>query len=113
LSASFITMQRRFAMIGKLFGAALGAEASKFSSTIGSPTGAVLGVLATPLVRRLSIPGMVVLGVGGYFAKKWFDNRAGHQQGATADRRQAATRRAASARHSTRRTAPTAASADA
>lgn len=96
-------------MISNLFGAAIGAEASKFSSTIGGPTGAVLGALATPLVRRLSIPGMVVLGVGGYFAKKYLDQRAVGKQETAAMRRKLATENAAEARKAARGGAATAA----
>ena len=95
-------------MLGKLFGAAIGAEAAKFTTAIGGPTGAVLGVLATPLVRRLSIPGMVALGVGGYFAKKYFDKRHAEKQDTAGFRRKIATDNAAQARKATRGTADTA-----
>jgi hypothetical protein len=62
-------------MLGKILGAAAGAEASKFTTAFGGTTGAVMGALAAPLVRRLSIPALVVLGAGGYFAKRYYDKR--------------------------------------
>ncbi|MEO5706846.1 MAG: hypothetical protein ABIT10_04185 [Alteraurantiacibacter sp.] len=62
-------------MFGKLLGAAAGAEASKFSRAFDGTTGAVMGALAVPLVRRLSLPALVVLGAGGYFAKRYMDKR--------------------------------------
>lgn len=98
-------------MIGKVIGAALGAEASKFTTSMGGPTGAVLGVLATPLVRRLSIPGMVALGVVGYFAKKYFDRRNAQKQDTVAMSRKVATENAAQARKAARGNAGTAAAA--
>ena len=62
-------------MFGKILGAAAGAEASKFTSAFGGTTGAVMGALAAPLVRRLSLPAIVVLGAGGYLAKRYYDKR--------------------------------------
>lgn len=64
-------------MLGKILGAAAGAEASKFTTAFGGTTGAVMGALAAPLVRRLSIPALVVLGAGGYLAKRYYDKRHG------------------------------------
>lgn len=57
-------------MIGKIIGAGLGAVLSKQTGKIGGPAGAVLGTVAVPVLRRLSLPGMIVLGAGGYVATK-------------------------------------------
>jgi len=99
-------------MLGKLLGAAAGAEASKFTTAFGGPAGAAIGVLAVPLVRRLSIPGLIVVTVGGYFAKKWLDRREAQADAPTATRK-AAVKKAASARKSTRRAPPKASAASA
>lgn len=89
-------------MFGKLIGAAAGAEASKFTSAFDGPAGAIMGALAVPLVRRLSLPALVVLGAGGYFAKRYMDKR--ETETTTARRRTAASQRR-SARKATRKTA--------
>jgi hypothetical protein len=62
-------------MIGKLIGAAAGAQAAKHTAKIGGTGGAVLGALAVPLVRRMSLPALLALGAGGYAYKKWSDRR--------------------------------------
>lgn len=63
-------------MIGKIVGAFLGGKAAQHVRGIEGPTGAALGVLAPALIRRLSWPAMVALGVGGYLAKKVIDKEA-------------------------------------
>lgn len=60
-------------MIGKVFGAFVGGKVAQHVRGIEGPTGAAIGVLAPALIRRLSWPAMVALGVGGYLAKKAFD----------------------------------------
>lgn len=60
-------------MIGKIIGAGLGAALSKQTRKIGGPTGAILGTIAVPVLRRLSLPGMIMLAAGGYMAKKLID----------------------------------------
>lgn len=97
-------------MISNILGAAVGAEASKFTSAFGGPAGAVLGALATPMVRRLTIPGLILITAGGYFAKKWLENRKAKAETAASPRK-AAVKRAASSRKRTRRTAPKTAAA--
>ncbi len=62
-------------MIGKLIGAAAGAQAAKHSASIGGTGGALLGAMAVPLVRRFSIPALVAVGVGGYLAKRAYDRK--------------------------------------
>ena len=62
-------------MIGKIIGAFVGGKAAQHVRGIQGPTGAALGVVAPMVLRRLSFPAMVALGVGGYLAKKAFDKR--------------------------------------
>ena len=58
-------------MIGKVIGAYMGDRLAKKTSTgIGGAGGAALGVIAAAALRRLSLPGMIALGAGGYLAKK-------------------------------------------
>lgn len=89
-------------MFGKLIGAAAGAEASKFTSAFDGPAGAIMGALAVPLVRRLSLPALVVLGAGGYLAKRYYDKR--EQETTGAPRRETPSARR-SARKTTRKAA--------
>ena len=97
-------------MLDKILGAAAGVEASKFTKAFDGPVGAIAGALAVPLVRRLSLPGLIVLTAGGYFAKKWLDKHHAEGAGGTSARK-AAEKRAASSRKRTRRTSPKAATA--
>lgn len=62
-------------MIGKVLGAFLGGKVAQRVRGIEGPTGAALGVLAPVILRRLSWPVMVALGVGGYLAKKAADKQ--------------------------------------
>lgn len=63
-------------MIGKVLGAFVGGKVAQHVRGIEGPTGAALGVLAPALLRRLSFPAMIALGVGGYLAKKFVDAEA-------------------------------------
>lgn len=60
-------------MIGKMIGAFVGDKLAKQTKGMDGATGAVLGLVATSALRRMSLPVMVALGVGGYVAKKYFD----------------------------------------
>lgn len=60
-------------MIGKVFGAYVGGKVAQRVRGIEGPTGAALGVLAPAILRRLSWPAMVALGIGGYLARKAID----------------------------------------
>ncbi|AKQ41316.1 hypothetical protein CP97_03565 [Aurantiacibacter atlanticus] len=60
-------------MIGKLIGAAAGAAVGSESRKVGGKTGAVIGALAVPMVRRLRIPTLLALAGGGYLVKKMAD----------------------------------------
>lgn len=63
-------------MIGKVLGAFVGGKVAQHVRGIEGPTGAALGVLAPALIRRLSWPTMIALGVGGYLAKQVVDREA-------------------------------------
>ncbi|MGE5953047.1 MAG: hypothetical protein ACM308_05425 [Qipengyuania vulgaris] len=60
-------------MIGKIIGAYAGDKLAKQTSGIGGASGAALGVVAAAALRRLSLPAMIALGVGGYVAKKLYE----------------------------------------
>ncbi|QYJ07901.1 hypothetical protein [Qipengyuania flava] len=60
-------------MIGKVIGAFVGDRIAKQTKGIGGASGAALGVIATSVLRRMSLPAMIALGVGGYVAKKVID----------------------------------------
>ena len=62
-------------MLTKIVGATLGSRVAKKFSGTNSSTGAMIGAAAPFVISRLSIPGMIVLGAGGYFAKRWYDKR--------------------------------------
>lgn len=63
-------------MIGKIIGGAIGAKAAEHSAKIGGTGGALLGVAGATLLRRLSLPALIALGVGGYAFKKWSEKGA-------------------------------------
>ena len=56
-------------MIGKIIGAFVGDKLAKQTSGLGGATGAALGVAATSLIARLSLPSMLAILAGGYAAK--------------------------------------------
>ena len=62
-------------MIGKVIGAFVGDRLAKQTGGIGGASGAALGVVATTVLRRMSLPTMLALGVGGYVAKRVLDKR--------------------------------------
>ncbi len=57
-------------MIGKIIGAAAGAQAAKYTRSLGGTGGALLGALAVPVISRMRWPALLALGAGGYAAKK-------------------------------------------
>ena len=71
-------------MIGKVLGAFVGGKAAQHVRGIEGPTGAALGVLAPALLRRLSLPAMIALGVGGYLVKKAVDQQDAKPRGSAA-----------------------------
>lgn len=66
-------------MIGKIIGAIAGQRAAKHVSGVSGPGGAVLGVGAAALARRLGPVGLVAAGVGGYFLKRHLEKRQAAQ----------------------------------
>ena len=62
-------------MIGKVIGAFVGDRIARQTKGLGGAGGAALGVVAASVVRRMSLPAMVALGVGGYVAKKELDKQ--------------------------------------
>ncbi len=62
-------------MLGKIIGAFAGSKLSQTTRGIGGPTGAMLGLGAAAVAKRLSLPALVAVTAGGYFAKKYFDGK--------------------------------------
>lgn len=62
-------------MLNKILGAAIGAKLAKNSPAVGGASGAALGAAVPFVLSRISLPAMVALGVGGYFAKRWLDQQ--------------------------------------
>lgn len=62
-------------MIRKLIGAAIGASVAKRHPAAGGVTGVVLASAVPFVIRRLSLPGMIAMGVGGYVAKRYMDRK--------------------------------------
>lgn len=61
-------------MIGKLIGAAAGSQIAKKSKDIGGIGGAAIGALAVPMITRMSIPALLLMGAGAYAFKKLTDD---------------------------------------
>jgi uncharacterized membrane protein len=70
-------------MIGKVIGAFVGDRIAKQTKGVGGATGAALGVVATTVLRRMSLPAMLALGAGGYVAKKVLDKKSEEDRAAT------------------------------
>ena len=62
-------------MLGRILGGLVGARAAKHTDKVGGATGALLGAAAGSTIRRVSIPGLIALTVGGYALKKWKNKR--------------------------------------
>lgn len=62
-------------MLGKIIGAVAGRRVSKHISGINGPGGAVLGVAAATLMRRMGPMGMVAAAVGGWALKRHFEKQ--------------------------------------
>ncbi len=83
-------------MIGKIIGAVVGGKIAENTKGIGGTTGALLGAAAPVVLRRLSIPTMIVLGAGGYFAKKHFDKKDGSGSKSTGGNSKTSSKKSAS-----------------
>lgn len=62
-------------MLGKLVGAIAGRRVSRHISGINGPSGAVLGVAAATLMRRMGPVGLVAAAVGGWALKRHFEKQ--------------------------------------
>ena len=62
-------------MFGKIIGAVAGSKIAGSSRGMGGTGGAILGMGAASLIRRLSIPAMLALGAGGYLVKRHMDKK--------------------------------------
>lgn len=62
-------------MFGKIIGAIAGSKLAENARGIGGTKGAALGWGAATIAKRLSIPALVAITAGGYFAKKYLDKR--------------------------------------
>jgi len=63
-------------MIGKLIGAVAGAKATEHVKGVGGAGGALLGMAAPMVLRRLGPMGLVAAVVGGYAYKRYTDKKA-------------------------------------
>lgn len=63
-------------MIGKIIGAIAGSKAAESTSAIGGTTGAILGVGAATMARRMSLPALAAITIGGYLWKRHQDKKA-------------------------------------
>lgn len=62
-------------MLGKIIGAVAGRKVAKHVGGIGGPGGALLGVGAASLLRRMGPSGLIAAAVGSYVLKRHFDKR--------------------------------------
>lgn len=62
-------------MIGKIIAAVAGKKVADQTSSIGGTGGALLGVAAATLARRLGPVGLVAMAAGGYALKRHLDKR--------------------------------------
>jgi len=58
-------------MRGKIFGAMAGKTAAEHTGALGGKSGALLGFAGATLVKRMSLPGLIAVTVGGYALKKY------------------------------------------
>lgn len=62
-------------MIKNIIGAVVGSSLSKSSPAAGGAAGAAIASAVPFILSRMSIPAMVAVGVGGYYAKRHFDRK--------------------------------------
>lgn len=64
-------------MIGKIIGGIVGARmAEREPGGLGGTGGALLGIGAAALARRLSLPAMLAIAAGGYAFKRYQDKQS-------------------------------------
>ena len=62
-------------MLNKIIGAKIGSTIAKKVTGSNSTTGAMIGAAVPFVISRVSIPAMIVMGAGGYVAKRMYDKR--------------------------------------
>ncbi len=62
-------------MFKQIIGAALGSKLAKNAPAVGGATGAAIATAVPFVLSRMSIPAMIVLGAGGYAAKRYFGKK--------------------------------------
>ena len=77
-------------MIGKIIGGIAGAKAADHIRGINEPGGALLGIGAAALARRIGPIGLIAALAGGYAFKRYSENRA-KKRPAARTRKKAAT----------------------
>lgn len=67
-------------MIKNIIGAVVGSSVAQSAPVKGGAAGAAIASAIPFVISRMSIPAMVALGVGGYFAKRYYDKRKAEEQ---------------------------------
>lgn len=67
-------------MLRQIVGAALGSRIAKQTPALGGATGAALGAAIPFVISRMSIPAMLIMGAGGYVAKRYLDQKTAEDQ---------------------------------
>lgn len=62
-------------MLNKIIGAKIGSTIAKKVTGSNSTTGAMIGAAVPFVISRVSLPAMIVMGAGGYVAKRMYDKR--------------------------------------
>lgn len=62
-------------MLGKIIGAVAGKKVAEQTGAVGGTSGALLGVGAAALARRLGPVGLVAAAAGGYAIKRYLEKR--------------------------------------
>jgi hypothetical protein len=62
-------------MLKRIIGAAIGASVAKKNPAAGGVTGALLASAVPFVLSRISLPAMILLGVGGYAARRYIERR--------------------------------------
>jgi len=59
-------------MFRQIIGATLGSKLAKQAPAVGGATGVAIATAVPFILSRMSVPAMLVIGVGGYAAKRYF-----------------------------------------